>query len=301
MRRNKWNILIENWARIFSIRKRKRQGGENISFASADDEKFSPLVWEHDLIFIPQCQCITSTHNAPEIIFFPQLWLLTFFLNLRAWDGSTPPATQEAGPCIYTTRRSGSSWHEKSNYIDWNTALWHWMTDKCPAVAVGDGLLQCPVKWEQEQALIYWKESLQEINVPVPTWRNLVKRSCLLNWEMFPAILYCFSLGMKTCKADAQVSQHHFAAMLFSRALELHVGDLFFYLLMPHPKPGPGILAEANFLCRAAICHHLEKLPSRQEFGEMIQIWYRFLLSWQLISLPHNVYKRFSTQWKAMA
>lgn len=55
---------------------------------------------------------------------------------------------------------------------------------------------------------------------------------------------------MKTHKADAHVSQHRFAAMLFSRALELYVGDLFFCLLMPRPKPGSGILAEANFLCR---------------------------------------------------
>lgn len=75
----------------------------------------------------------------------------------------------------------------------------------------------------------------------------------------------------------------------------------FSCLLLLHPEPGCGTVAESSFPCRAAICHHLENLPSRQEFGEMIWVWQCFFLPWQLISLLHNFYKRFSGQWKAAA
>lgn len=35
-----------------------------------------------------------------------------------------------------------------------------------------------------------------------------------------------------------------------------------FYLLLLHPEPGCGIVAESNFPCGVAICHHLENFPA---------------------------------------
>ena len=187
-------------------------------------------------------------------------------LGFELLDAVGAPGMRRVIKLMIETQPCEAGWLMTAQVCLWEMAF-------CGVLSGGNGSRRC-----------FTEDS--EINFLVPTWKDLVKSCCFLKWQMFPAILCCFSPEMKTHGADAQVSQHHFVPMLFSRNAGIWWvkegfwtlwGWSFSYLLVPGPKHGSGVLVEDGFRCRVAICHRFENL-GRQEFGEIIRIWHSFLL-----------------------
>lgn len=95
MSRNKWNVLIENWAHIFRIRKKhKKRNSRKWSLCLSRWWKVFSSFYNGTWFWFLSVTII-SVHNVTEIIFPSTLDVyLLFNTNCRGWDGSSITAMQ---------------------------------------------------------------------------------------------------------------------------------------------------------------------------------------------------------------